>query len=265
MTDHHDRFSWYELITTDVGAAAAFYGKVIGWETRAAVTPHRTHAVFTAGTSPVAGITHSRPDTGGMPMWLGYVGVADLDLTLARVSRLGGAVRVAPTDVPGHSRFSLITDPQMAMLALIEWRGPRPPPCVTGRRRVCWHELLAADCTAALDFYGTIFDWQTAKDDSGSARAYHLLSVGGQVTGGMFTKAPAVRVPHWLYYFDIADIDTAAERVTSGGGHVLGRPDEIGGGRWMTRCLDPQGAAFALVGERRRGCSLGYFARRPRR
>jgi len=32
-------FAWYELLTTDVAAAGAFYGKVIGWGGKDASTP----------------------------------------------------------------------------------------------------------------------------------------------------------------------------------------------------------------------------------
>ena len=31
MSSIHGRFAWYELITTDVEAAKAFYTRVMGW------------------------------------------------------------------------------------------------------------------------------------------------------------------------------------------------------------------------------------------
>jgi len=34
MSDLHGRFVWYELMTTDPGAAKAFYGEVVGWGTQ---------------------------------------------------------------------------------------------------------------------------------------------------------------------------------------------------------------------------------------
>ena len=33
MGDSHGRFVWYELMTTDLEAANAFYGEVVGWRT----------------------------------------------------------------------------------------------------------------------------------------------------------------------------------------------------------------------------------------
>jgi hypothetical protein len=34
MADSHARFIWYELTTTDMQAAKAFYAAVVGWGTR---------------------------------------------------------------------------------------------------------------------------------------------------------------------------------------------------------------------------------------
>ena len=56
MVDHHGRFAWYELITTDVAAAQAFYTKVVGWGAQDASTPGLPYTLFTAGTASVSGL-----------------------------------------------------------------------------------------------------------------------------------------------------------------------------------------------------------------
>jgi predicted enzyme related to lactoylglutathione lyase len=85
-----------------------------------------------------------------------------------------------------------------------------------------------------------------------------LLAVRGQTIGGICAKSPEVPVPLWLYYFNVRDINAAVERVKAGGGQVLEGPVEAPGGNWIARCFDPQGAMFALAGERNR--RIGYFA-----
>ncbi len=66
---------------------------------------------------------------------------------------------------------------------------------------------------------------------------------------------PEEPLPFWLYYFDIDDIDAAAERVKTGGGQIFEGPLELPGGSWIVRCRDPQGAAFALQGKRSQDAS----------
>jgi hypothetical protein len=74
----------------------------------------------------------------------------------------------------------------------------------------------------------------------------------------MYNKPPLCPAPLWLYYFNVRDINAAAERVTAGGGDILEGPVEVPNGNWIVRCADPQGAMFALEGKPYRG--IGHFA-----
>src|SRR5260370_39381038 len=188
---------------------------------------------------------------GARQRWMGYVGVDDAGVTSDRIKRLGGAVYVPPTNT-NIGRISVVADPQTATLALIE--GPKKP----GRQQpaeldrpghVGWHELLATNWEKAFAFYGELFDWQKANTEIAPTNTYQLFAAGGQTIGGMFTKRPVEPVPYWLYYFNVDDIDAAAERVKTGGGRILEGPIEVGGS-WIVRCVDPHGAIFALQGKR---------------
>ncbi len=262
MVHFHGRFAWYELMTTDVEAAKAFYTKVMDWGTLDASVSGRAYILFTAGKAVVSGLMDLPEDarnTGGKPSWVGYVGVNDVDVTADRIKRLGGAVHVPPTDVPNISRFSIFADPQTARLGLLKWLKPRQDqPAELAPGRVGWHELLATDWEKALAFYRELFGWQKADAHIGEMSTYQLFSAGGQTIGGMFTKRPMSPAPFWLYYFNIGDIDAATQRVKAGGGQILDDPLEVPGGSWIVQCMDPQGAMFALEGKRRHD-SIGYF------
>jgi uncharacterized protein len=154
----------------------------------------------------------------------------------------------------------------MASLALIKWLKPAEQQLPDRGKpgRIGWHELFAADLEGAFAFYSELFDWHRADADTGPLGTYQLFSAGGETIGGMVTKPPTVPVPFWLYYFNVGDIDVAAERVRAGGGQVIEGPLELPGGSWIARCVDPQGAVFALEG-RRNPNAVGYFARVPPR
>ena len=257
------RFVWYELMTTDAGAAKAFYAKVMGWGIKCITMSGATYTLFSVGKVPVGGLMELPENAlkmGAPPHWTGYVGVDDVDIAVERVKQLGGAVHIPPTDVPGISRFSVIADPQMATFALIRGLKPgRERPAELGApAHVGWHELLAADWEKALDFYGKLFGWQKADAHVGSMGTYQKFSLRGETFGGMFTKPEMLPVPFWLYYFNISDIETAARRVEAGGGQILYGPTAVPGGAWIVHCTDPQGAIFALLDRRSRG-TIGYF------
>jgi len=267
MANLHGRFVWYELATTDIGAAKAFYADVVGWGTHDVSMGGADYTLFTAGGAPVSGLMNL-PDemrkSGLRSSWLGYVGVDDVDATAERIKELGGAVHVPPTDIPNVSRFSVAVDPQMATFALFKWFSPgQEHPVAPGALGgVGWHELLAADWEKAWTFYRELFGWQKAAADIGPMGTYQLFSAGGETIGGMFTKPSTAPVPFWLYYFNIGDIDVAMRRVKAGSGAILDSPIEVPGDRWIVRCTDPQGAMFALVGKRSH-TGVGYFARVP--
>jgi predicted enzyme related to lactoylglutathione lyase len=256
MSNSHGRFVWYELATTDTEAAKTFYGNTLGWGTQDAQMPGMTYTLFTAGETPVSGLMdlpENARKLGAHPSWIGYVAVDDVDASTDRVKQLGGTVHIPPTDIPNVGRFSMVADPQMTSFSLFKWSNPgpdqSPPPGTPGR--IGWHELLATDWEKAFTFYSELFGWHKADAvDMGEMGTYQLFSVDGQTIGGMFTKPAKVPAPFWLYYFNVGDIDAAAERVKAGGGQVLNGPMEVPGGSWIIQGMDPQGAMLALLGTR---------------
>jgi len=145
----------------------------------------------------------------------------------------------------------------MATFVLFKWQHPdRAQPVDTATRsRVGWHELLAGDREQAWSVYSELFGWQKTKTDAKGT--YQQFAAGGQTLGGMMTKPATVPVAHWLYYFNVGDIDAAAKRVKEAGGELLRGPTEMGDGYWSIECADPLGALFALIGRR----GVGYFPR----
>jgi uncharacterized protein len=267
MSDSHGRFVWYELMTTDPDAANAFYGEVVGWRTRKTSMPGYT--LFTAGDVSIAGLIDLRLDAtaqGSSPQWVGYVSVNDVDVAVHRVLEFDGTVYVPPTDIADVSRFSVVADPQMARFILIKWRDAgRQPSIQSGALgHVGWHELLTIDLERAFAFYREIFGWLRAASEVGPTGTYLQFSAGRQAIGGMFNKPATAPASFWLYYFNVADISAALDKVRAGRGEILEGPSDIPGGGRVARCTDPQGAMFALIG-RQSDKGVGYFERKASR
>lgn len=252
-------------MTTDVEAAKAFYGRVVGWSTREASMSGSRYTLFTVGEVSIGGLISLPPEAkelGAAPQWVGYVSVDDVDAAVRRVKELGGTVYVPPTDVPDIGRYSVVTDLQMATFILVKWRDPgrQAPIDPAALSHVGWHELLAADWERAFAFYREVFDWQKAVADVGPAGTYQQFAAAGQTIGGMFNKPATAPVAFWLYYFNVSDVGAAADRVKAEGGEILEGPTDIPGGARVARCTDPQGAMFALIG-RTSDKAVGYFQR----
>lgn len=252
MSNAPSHFVWYELMTTDAPAAETFYGKVIGWKMVDAGMPGMRYTLLDAGKGPIGGLMAldaQACEAGAQPAWRGYVAVADVDAYAQQVRKAGGAVHYGPEDIPGVGRFAMVADPQGAVFALFTdasgstFELPLDVPGTVG-----WRELNAVDGATAFDFYGQLFGWTKAEAmDMGALGVYQMFAIGGAVQGGMMTKPSAMPMAAWLLYFNVEAIEAAMDRVREGGGQVVHGPEQVPGGSWIAQCLDPQGAAFAMV------------------
>lgn len=246
-------FVWYELMTTDPQAACGFYAQVLGWAGKASGMPGYT--LVSAGPHEVAGVMalpEAAAASGAPPSWLGYLAVDEVDAAASSVQAAGGQIFHPPTDIPGVGRFATVADPHGAAFCLFCGSGgdspPAPAPGTPGT--VGWHELMAGELGQAWDFYSGQFGWvKTEAIDMGPMGIYQLFGQAGaaESLGGMMTRLPEMPVAAWQYYFNVAAIDAAAERVKAGGGQVLNGPMQVPGGSWIVNAFDPQGAAFSLV------------------
>jgi len=253
-------FAWYELITTDVAGASAFYRDVVGWGAQVA-SP--SYTLFMTGEAPAAGLIELPREArrmGASARWMGYVGVTDVHATVERLRRLGGAVYVPPTET-NIGLISVVADPDAATFGLVDHHlrmRAQEPTDSSKIGRVGWHELLAADLEKEVAFYCELFGWQRSDTDDHLMEAYLRLSAGGQAIGGVFKKSAEEPVPFWLLYFNVDDLDAAVQRVRAGGGNAFCNEEELPGGLSVAQCADPQGAAFALQGKRGRSPKVGW-------
>jgi hypothetical protein len=241
------KFVWYELMTTDTKAAERFYGSVIGWTTED--VGQGAYWSFNTDKGGVAGLMGVPPDAAGaQPVWMGYVAVDDVDDYAGRYAAAGGTVHRPPSDIPGIGRFSVVADPQGAVLVLFKPTGGGEVPSAEAPGYPAWRELMAVDGGKAFAFYETMFGWEKAAEfDMGPMGTYRLFAYDGADRGGMMTKPDFIPVPYWGFYFRVDAIGAAIDRLKAGGGQVTNGPHQVPTGDWVVQATDPQGAHFALM------------------
>jgi uncharacterized protein len=215
------RFFRYELRTTDINAAEAFYTDAFGsgfWDSQVCVAP----------------LPESAAARGAPAHWLGHIGVSDVEGTAARVAALG---------VQQLGR-ALLRDPFGAVIAVSSETAPLP------KAPVAWHLHHSQDHERAFAWYAALFGWTATElvDLGPQAGCYQMFAwdESGRTVGGM---ANIARLPHihpqWLFFFPVADVGDSRARVRAHGGIVL-EPTQTPSGDIVAPCEDPQGAAFAL-------------------
>ncbi|HWJ69993.1 MAG TPA: VOC family protein [Sphingobium sp.] len=253
MANRQGEFIWYELMTTDVDAARAFYEPVVGWKIGATSgMPGMDYRMIDAPDASVGGmmaIDAEMAAQGGKPGWLGYIGVDDVDATVAAIRAQGGHVYVPPSDIPDVGRFAMVSDPQGApfyvMRGAVDGTSTAFSPDAMGH--CSWNELTTSDQAAADAFYAAIFGWETRETmPMGPAGDYRFLNVGDLRIGASMQQAGR---PRWQPYFTVSSIGAAVDAVKAHGGTVDHGPHEVPGGSHVIIGTDPQGARFALVGK----------------
>lgn len=271
MANHQGDFIWYELMTTDPDAARAFYQAVVGWTIETAASGPMDYRMIATENGPVAGLmplTAEMQAGGARPGWLGYVAVDDVDAMAKSIADAGGAVLMQPWEIPDIGRVAFVADPQGAPLYIMKPTPPAGNPDMESlsfsydkpRAGHCaWNELATSDPAAALAFYGQHFGWvKDGEMDMGPMGKYEFLRDGSRelegpmqgMIGAVMPRMPQMPVSMWSYYFRVPDIDMAVAAITAKGGSIVQQPIEIPGGDFSMSGIDPQGAAFALVGGR---------------
>ena len=243
------RFVWYDLMTTDIDKAKAFYSKLFGWNVKEVdMGPMGTYPMIHAGEQGIGGMMRLPPGAGAPSHWIGYATSGDVDAAAATVQELGGRVMVPPTDIPGVGRFTVIADPQGALVAPFKPnpRDDAPPQKEPGPGEFCWVELHTSDQAAAESFYTKLFGWTLQRSDMGGM-TYTLLKNGEREEGGVMQMQPgAPYPPMWLPYVAVADADKASAEASELGARVVMPTMAIPGIGRFAVILDPTGASLAL-------------------
>ncbi|MDQ0315941.1 VOC family protein [Amorphus orientalis] len=249
---HQGDFVWYEVMTSDVPAAAEFYSKSVGWSVSDAGMPDMTYKLLQAGDAPIAGmmdLPREYAENGGRPAWMGYLLVDDVDAAAAAFEADGGTVHKPGEDIPGVGRFAAVSDPLGAGICLFRGNGEPPAgPAPGSPGTVGWHELYTEDVEKAFAFYAKHFGWEKlGAVDMGEMGDYLLFGRGETMMGGIMKRPANVPVPFWGFYFCVDTIDAGMGRVADAGGQVVNGPHEVPGGAKIAQCLDPQGAFFSIT------------------
>ncbi len=203
---------WYELMTPDPDGAKAFYEAVVP-DGRSASPIGGDQDYRMIGRSDggsaggVLGLTEEMRQHGARPIWLGYVGVDDVDATVAAVEAKGGKTLMPAFDIP-QGRIAMVADPQGNPFYVMK---PIPPEgsedkvsdvfSPDAEQRVAWNELTTSDSAAARAFYGELFGWNSDEFmPMGDMGEYRFLARDGVRIGALCRRSAGRLVGLALLY-----------------------------------------------------------------
>ena len=252
MPNAHGDFIWYELLTSDAAAAKAFYDPVVGWDIEATPSNPMNYRMIRAGNGHAGGVMELNAkmrEHGAKPTWFGYVGVDDVDATVARAESLGAELKLPAFDLPGVGRIAMIADPQGIPIYVMRGESDEESRAFSPDEpgRGAWNELSTTDLEAAKRFYPDLFGWTLGDAmPMGEMGEYQFIEHGGRMIGAMMKVQPGGR-PSWNYCFRTDSVERGFEAIKAGGGTVTFGPAEVPGGDRVVQAFDPEGATFMIV------------------
>lgn len=239
---------WADLWTSDVEGSRRFYGELLGWEALEPNPDFGGYFMFEHAGVPVAGAMGDMPGNPAQDVWSVYLATDDVARTVTEAAAAGAQVRVPAVPVADLGVQAVFADPTGARVGA--WQAGTFPGFTTLDEpgAPSWFELVTTDYPQAVDFYRSVFRWETAVvSDTDDFRYSVLQPAGHEPLAGIMDAAAfaAAGSSAWSVYWEVEDVDAAVATVRSLGGRVAQGATDTPYGR-MAAVADPSGAAFKL-------------------
>ncbi len=245
------RWVWGDLVTSDVAAAADFYGKVFGWtfETYGGENDVDTYTLVLADGLPIGGMVFdARATKGKVPSarWLPFVSVTDVGAAADAVTRGGGKVVYAPIQLGERGETAIFRDPDGVLFGAVRSKNGDPPDYAGDVNEWVWLDLWTGDVDRATQFYRAVAGYEVLPLPEGGARSGAHLVSGGFIRAGIMQRQDPSVSTIWLPYVRVADAAAAVEKARAAGGKVLRTPVKLPQAI-VAVIADPTGAAVGVA------------------
>lgn len=244
------KFVWFEHVSKEAKKAQAFYGEVLGWQTRPFPMGASSYDMICLGDSldtMIGGYAAPRDDR--QPAhWISYLSVENVDATAEAVTANGGRVIEKPFEIPTVGRTARVADPQGAELYLFKNSGGDPPDGLAPNGGWVWNELHTSDPLKAVAFYENVIGYSHKSMNMGPDEVYHvLLGRDGVDRAGVTPLLQKGQKPNWLPYVAVADVDATIARARKLGATIPMEPENIPDVGRLCPLIDPTGAPLAVI------------------
>jgi predicted enzyme related to lactoylglutathione lyase len=245
---------WIDLFSSDPDRAETFYGEIFGWTAEHSGEEFGGYVNFRHGSADgggalVAGMMRNAGSAGMPDVWSTYLAVADAKAATEAAVAAGGRVLLESMQVGELGSMGMLADPGGAAIGLWQPGAHRGYGLIAEAGAPAWHELHTRDYAASLEFYRTVFGWQTAVMSDTDEFRYTNLVIDGEPYAGVMDAhdfLPEGMPAGWQTYIGCVDVDRTLETVQRLGGEVVMGAEDSPFGR-LAQIADPTGAIIKLV------------------
>jgi uncharacterized protein len=242
------KFVWADLVTDDVPAARAFYGRLFGWTFREA----GNYTIAENDERPLAGMFQrprpaDRPQA--RPRWFAYLSVASVEKARNAVTKSGGRVLAAPQKMPGRGEQAVFADSEGAVFGVVKSSSGDPQDFLPDPGDWVWIQLLSRDAQKAAEFYRAVGGYDVIENSASNQLNNYVLVSKGYARAAVRTIPGANQQmqPNWLPFVRVKNVTESVAQAKQLGGKALiePKPDLFEGK--VAMIADPTGAAIGLL------------------
>jgi uncharacterized protein len=248
----HGKWVWFELNTSDVDKAKAFYGQVLGWTIEDKEMGGQKYSAVMSGGKEIALVQALPADAKAKkmtPAWMGYVSVPDVDAAVATASDKGARVVMPAMDMPEIGRFAVLADPNGTAFGVVRAAKGDEADAMPEPGQFVWVEYWGKDpkkVAEAAAFYSAVAGYTTetmkvGKDD------YTIGSASGAGRMGFGKASKPTGHGRFAPYVVVASVDETVKAATKAKAKVLLKPTDVPDVGRVAVLTDPQGATFAVM------------------
>lgn len=240
---------WIDLFSSDPDRATTFYGEIFGWTPEQTPPEYGGYVNFRKDGVMIAGMMRNDGSAGMPDGWNTYLSVPDAKATVEAAVAAGAQVHLEPMQVMELGSMAMVADPGGAAIGL--WQpGVHKGYGTYGEPGTpFWHELITRDYASTLDFYRTVFGWDTRTvGDTDDFRYTQAVAGADPFAGVMDGTAflPDGVPPAWQIYIGVQDVDATLARAVELGGAVVQAAEDTPFGR-LAGLTDPTGAFIKIA------------------
>ncbi|MEU2284131.1 VOC family protein [Streptomyces sp. NPDC013178] len=239
---------WADAMFTDVEAAKAFYGDVLGWTFGEASSEYGHYTQAYADDKAVAAVVPPMPGQEGPSQWCLYLASEDAAATATKVRENGGEVLMGPMEVGDFGTMCLAREPSGAVFGVWQAGTHEGFDTMGTPGAYAWAEVFTREPQKADTFFPAVFGYRQ-KQMEDEAIDFRLYDLGERPVLGrmrMTDDFPPEVPPYVNVYFTVPDCDDAVARATKLGAQLQFGPMSTPFGRFAA-LTDPQGANFSVI------------------
>jgi hypothetical protein len=238
---------WADLFTSDVEGSRKFYSELFGWEALAPAEEFGGYFMWSHAGKEVAGGMGDMGDIKATNAWKVYLQTDDANATIDLATKHGATVMGPAMAVGDVGTQFMMNDPTGAHLGAWQPGTFQGFSVLDEPGSPSWFELHTNDFNKAVDFYRSVFGWETESMGDTDEFRYTVMKDGENQLAGIMDASSFLGdvAPSWFVYWEVDDAVAATEKVVALGGSIIQPAEKTPYGTIAT-VADPSGAIFKL-------------------